>query len=132
MVFSHKSAVVEILVFSKIVRSRWRKWSKMEVEKMVWFFQVEKMGSPEWIIKSNIEDYTFNHCSSKAPWGFPTNVVQFVMDLQNLLGYRKSGSKEIHNCSLYFKGTTVNKLVIVGYSSRDNLLGNTYKLEYYY
>ena len=46
MVFSHKSAVVEILVFSKIVRSRWRKWSKIEVEKMVLFFQMEKMGSP--------------------------------------------------------------------------------------
>ena len=30
-----KSDVVEILVFSQIVRSRWRKWSKIEVEKMV-------------------------------------------------------------------------------------------------
>ena len=41
-----KSAVVEILVFSQIVRFRWRKWSKIEVEKTVWFYQVEKMGSP--------------------------------------------------------------------------------------
>ena len=30
-----KNAVVEILVFSQIVRSRWRKWSKIDVEKMV-------------------------------------------------------------------------------------------------
>ena len=34
-VFSQKSAVVEILVFSQIVRFRWRKWSKIEVEKTV-------------------------------------------------------------------------------------------------
>ena len=46
MVFSHKSAVVEILVFFKKVQSRWRKWSKIEVEKTVFFYQVEKMGSP--------------------------------------------------------------------------------------
>ena len=46
MVFSHKSAVVEILVFFKKVQSRWRKWSKIEVEKTVLFYQVEKMGSP--------------------------------------------------------------------------------------
>ena len=43
---SHKSAVVEILVFFKKVQSRWRKWSKIEVEKTVLFYQVEKMGSP--------------------------------------------------------------------------------------
>ena len=41
-----KKRQVEILVFFKKVQSRWRKWSKIEVEKTVFFYQVEKMGSP--------------------------------------------------------------------------------------
>ena len=58
MVFSHKSAEVEILVFFKKVQSRWRKWSKIEVEKTVLFYQVEKMGSPHLSIRDRSEDNT--------------------------------------------------------------------------
>ena len=64
MVFSHKSAEVEILVFFKKVQSRWRKWSKIEVEKTVFFYQVEKMGSPGmdmWYMAVTFQILTLTH-----------------------------------------------------------------------
>ena len=51
---------------------------------------------------SNIEDY-IHDSNPKTDWGIPAEVADFLHTVTQLLGYRRSGSKEITNSSLYFK-----------------------------
>ena len=83
MVFSHKRAVVEILVFSKIVRSRLRKWSKIEVEKMVLFVQVEKIGSPD--TNTTNSSWTLNLKFAKDEQFMPQSVLFESISTERLL-----------------------------------------------